>query len=140
MKRTFLSFFIALVVCSMTLLTCGQPKQEGTAEEAAAEESARQARLELIKEALAVLQRDAPTVWQFFPEEYMLCHEWYLNVKPHQMTYNYMRFRRIDENLRVARQREWNKPVYWPVLLFALLVAAAVIPAGIRKHKRERGL
>lgn len=97
-------------------------------------------RMELIEKSLDLLQHDAPNIFQFFPEEYMLCHEWYQNVKPHQMTYNTMRFRRIDPELRVARQRKWNKPVYWPLIVLGILMLGTVIPAGIKKYKRERGL
>lgn len=97
-------------------------------------------RMKLIKQALSVLRHDAPNIFQFFPEEYLLCHDWYRNVKPHQMTYNTMRFRRIDPELRVARQGEWNQPVYWPLTVLGTLLLIAIVPAGIRKYKRERGL
>lgn len=100
----------------------------------------RPARMDLIKQALDVLRHDAPTVWQYYEEEYLLCHEWYQNVKPHQMTDNTMRFRRIDPAMRVASQKEWNKPVYLPLAVFAIAIAAALVPAGIKKYKRERGL
>lgn len=94
----------------------------------------------LIEQALDVLQHDAPHVWQYYPELYMLCHEWYRNVKPHQMTRNTMRFRRIDPEMRVARQKKWNRSVYWPIVVMGLLAVVAIVPAGIRKYKRERGI
>jgi oligopeptide transport system substrate-binding protein len=98
-------------------------------------------RQELIDKAMAVLQNDAPAVWDFHPVGYSLQHEWYRNVKPHQMLRKAaMKYRRIEPGLRVQRQEEWNDPVVWPVALLIALAAAAIIPAAVRAYRRERGL
>lgn len=97
------------------------------------------ARMELIDRMQRILQRDAPVVWQFYPVSYMLCHEWYRNIKPHEMSYNTVKFRRIDPDLRVRRQKEWNRPVFGPLLLGLGLLVLALVPAAVMLYRRERG-
>jgi ABC-type transport system substrate-binding protein len=98
------------------------------------------ARQALIDRAMEVIQRDAPAVWQYFPETYILHHAWYRNVKVHQMMKNTMQYKRLDTALRVKRQREWNKPVWWPLACLAGLIVLGSIPAGVAVYRRERGL
>lgn len=105
--------------------------------ESMANTSARQA---VIDEMTRILQRDAPAVWQFHPVSYILCHEWYLNVKPHDMSYNTTKYKRIAPRLRADRQAEWNKPVFWPVIALLVLIVAGTIPACVMVYRRERGL
>lgn len=93
----------------------------------------------VIDRMMRVLQYDAPAVWQYHPISFGLQHEWYRNVKPHQMSYNTTRYKRIDSALRVRRQAEWNRPIYWPVVLLAVLVAGGAVPATIVVYRRERG-
>ncbi len=97
-------------------------------------------RMEIIKRAVKILQHDAPMVWTYFPEDYILCHSWYKNVKPHQMSYNTMRYKRIDADLRTRMQKEWNAPIYQPIVLLILLLIGIILPVAINNYKRERGL
>jgi ABC-type transport system substrate-binding protein len=96
-------------------------------------------RQEIIDRMVNILQRDAPAVWQYHPVSFGLQHEWFRNVKPHQMSYNTMKYKRIDTALRVARQAEWNRPVRWPLALLVVVVAFGSIPAAVRMYRRERG-
>jgi ABC-type transport system substrate-binding protein len=97
-------------------------------------------RQKLIDEAMDLVRHDAPSVWMFHPKAYILRHAWYHNVKPHNMSYNTMKYRRIDPALRATSQRQWNHPVMWPVYALIFLVAALVLPAVIGMYRRERGL
>ncbi len=98
-------------------------------------------RQEIIDAAMAVLQRDAPAAWDFHPVAYGLQHEWYRNVKPNMMLRKAaMKYRRIEPDLRARRQREWNRPVVWPVAVLIALLAAAIVPAAVRAYRKERGL
>lgn len=98
-------------------------------------------RQELIDAAMAVLQNDAPAVWDFYPVAYSLQHAWYHNVKPNRMLRKAaMKYRRIEPEPRVARQQEWNRPVFWPIVILLACVAVAVVPAVVRTYRRERGL
>ena len=95
-------------------------------------------RREIIDRMMFILQRDAPAVWQHHPISYTLQHAWVSNVKPHQMSYNTMKYRRIDPALRVQRQKAWNRPVYWPILTAIGVLVVGSIPAVIAVHRRER--
>jgi ABC-type transport system substrate-binding protein len=97
-------------------------------------------RLEIIRRALDVLRRDAPWVWGFHPVLYGLNHEWYYNGKPHRMTYDTLKFRRVDPDLRVRRQKEWNRPVVRPIAATVAALCAVLLPGIVIMHRRERGL
>lgn len=96
-------------------------------------------RQQLIDRMLDILRRDGPAVWQYFPVQYSLQHAWLRNVKPHQMSYNIMRYRALDPAARARAQAAWNRPIYWPVLLLLGLLIAGSIPAAIVVYRRERG-
>jgi ABC-type transport system substrate-binding protein len=95
-------------------------------------------RAEIIDRMLEILRRDCPAVWQYYPVDYTLQHTWLRNVKPHQMSYNTIRFRRIDPTARALAQTQWNPPVYWPVLLLLGLLVAGSVPAAIIVYRRDR--
>jgi len=98
------------------------------------------ARQVLIDRAVDLLQRDAPAVWQYFPETYVLLHDWYRNFKPHLMSKNTLKYHRVDGARRAARQAEWNRPVFWPIGLLLLLLTGSLLPGAVRIYRRERGL
>lgn len=95
-------------------------------------------RRELIDKMVRIIQHDAPAVWMLHPVSYILCHEWYQNVKPHRMSYNTMKYKRVDPVLRVKRQVQWNRPVLWPIAVLLAILVAGTIPAAITIHRRER--
>ena len=96
------------------------------------------ARMALIDRIMRVIQHDAPVVWQYYPVSFSLVHQWYRNVKPHQMSSNTTRFRRVDPVKRVACQEAWNQPRYGIVLGVLGVMVAACIPGAIRVRQRER--
>ncbi len=96
------------------------------------------ARMKLIEQITEVIQRDAPAVWQFHPISFSLVHQWYHNYKPHQMSHNMMLYRRIDPQVRVHCQEEWNRP-RWEVVTGALAVLVlACLPGVVKVWRRER--
>jgi len=90
----------------------------------------------LIDEAVRILQHDAPAVWEYYPLAYSLGHAWYSNVKPSEFNYNVRKYHRIDPQLRVARQQEWNRPIVWPVAVGGLLLAAASAAAALGARRK----
>ncbi len=96
-------------------------------------------RLELIRQALAILQRDAPWIFGFHPKSYTLGHAWLYNRKPTEIGNNILKYQRIDSAAREAQREAWNRPVLWPFFAAAALLAAIVLPAVLGYRRRERG-
>ncbi|MBN1558090.1 MAG: ABC transporter substrate-binding protein [Lentisphaerae bacterium] len=92
----------------------------------------------LIDAMLDILRRDAPAVWQYHPVSYILAHPWLHNVKPHNMSYNTIKYRRVDPDLRVRQQRAWNRPVWWPLAALAALLVLSTVPAAVTLYRRNR--
>ena len=95
-------------------------------------------RMELIKKALLILQKDSPSVLMYFPLNYSLEHDWYKNVKPHSMSNNTLKYKRIDSKQRVENQKKWNQPVYWPVGLLVAIFMVGCLPAAIIINRSEK--
>src|ERR1035437_2516898 len=93
----------------------------------------------IIDRMIDVLRQDAPWLWGFHPKDYALYHAWYSNLKPNKIAYNTLKYQRIDSALREQKRREWNPPLWWPVVLGALVLIAFALPAVIAWRRRERG-
>ena len=90
---------------------------------------------QLIDEMVTLVQQDAVWAWGYFPYSSGAYQQWVHNGKPTIMVRDLARYYRIDTAVRVARQREWNQPHYWPLVLMALLLLA-VGYAGWRSFRR----
>ncbi len=96
-------------------------------------------RLTIIRQALALLQHDAPWIYGFHPKSYTLGHTWLHNRKPTEVGNNILKYQRIDVAERERKRNEWNKPVLWPLAAGALLLVSVLLPAAIGYRRRERG-
>jgi ABC-type transport system substrate-binding protein len=92
----------------------------------------------IIDKMLAILRHDAPWVWGFHPKDYTLRHAWLGNRKPSKVGHNTLKYQRIDAATRDRLRGDWNRPVLWPLLLVALLLAAIAAPAIAGHRRRER--
>lgn len=95
-------------------------------------------RLDVIHRMQAILRHDAPWVFGVHPKSFTLSHAWYGNFKPNLMANNELKYLRIDDSLRRARQLAWNQPVYWPLIALTLLLLAVVVPAWRLYRRRQR--
>ena len=86
-------------------------------------------RLEVIREALAVLRTDAPAIFKSHPVGYSLYHDWYRSVWPNSMALNSLKYCRIDAARRAAYRKARNEPRWWPLVVLAVVLAAAAVPA-----------
>ena len=93
-------------------------------------------RAELIKQMVSLLQQDAPWIWGFHPKAFSLFHQWYKNVKPNLMANNTLKYKKVDPQMRVAKQQQWNQPVVWPMWLILALLVVSILPA-IRIYKQH---
>ncbi len=92
----------------------------------------------LIDELVAVVQRDAPWTMGFFPFASAAAQQWVHNYKPAILIRDTARFLRVDVPTRVEKQREWNKPVWWPAGLLLAAAAALYWIAHNNLKRRER--
>ena len=88
-------------------------------------------RKRIIDEMLKIAREDAPWVWGFYPKSLALSQSWYKNVLPNAMANNTLKYKRIDAEERVEKQKEWNQPVILPLILFFLFL----LIAGYLLHK-----
>ncbi|MDT8407432.1 MAG: ABC transporter substrate-binding protein [Methylococcales bacterium] len=96
-------------------------------------------RFQLIQKMQALIRRDTPWIFGLFPEDYLLAHAWYGNIKANLMANNRLKYQRIDPELRATLRQQWNQPARWPALIFGLLVLATAYAAWRRYLKqRER--
>jgi len=96
------------------------------------------AKQKLIDEMVAIAREDAPWAWGFFPWASGAYHQWVYNGKPSILIRDMAKYYRLDPALRVAKQREWNRPSWWPPLLLALALLGAVWAAWRSFGRRER--
>lgn len=96
-------------------------------------------RQKIIDEMLLISSRDAPWIWGYHPKQYSLAHAWYKNLKPNLMANNSLKYARIDAQQRSEKRREWNRPIWWPLLVLFAVLGAALAPAVATYRRRERG-
>ena len=90
----------------------------------------------VIDEMVNLARQDAPWIYAFHPKSFGLRHGWVLNSKPNLMTHNLLKYRRVDPAARAVYQAEWNRPVWWPVGVTLVLLAAVIWPAVAAYRRR----
>ncbi len=93
---------------------------------------------ELIDELVAIAREDAPWTMGFYPDASAAVQGWVYNSKPAILVRDQGRYLRLDVNQRVAKLREWNQPVWWPLWLIAAAVVALVWVGRRSLQLRER--
>jgi len=97
-------------------------------------------RQQIVDRMMAILRRDAPWVWSFFPKDFTLQHAWVFNRKPNQLANNGLKYLRLDPEMRAQRRREWNAAVWWPLWVLVAAIAILVWPAVAAYRRRERSV
>lgn len=92
----------------------------------------------IIDRMQAILRHDSPWLFGYHPMKFALYHEWYQNLASNLMARNRIKYQRIDAHTRAKLRAEWNKPVYWPLLLGLAGLLAAITPAWLSYRKRRR--
>ena len=75
---------------------------------------------------LAIVQRDAPWCFGYFPWGGLAFQQWVHNGKPSILIRDMAKYYRVDAATRAAKQAEWNAPVRWPLALLGLALLGAV--------------
>lgn len=92
----------------------------------------------VIDQMVRILQNDAAWSWGYFPYASGAYHRWVLNGKPSIMVRDQAQYYRLDTADRVRSLHEWNRPVYWPLLLLGALLAGMAAWAVRVCRARER--
>ncbi|MDP1692397.1 MAG: ABC transporter substrate-binding protein [Burkholderiaceae bacterium] len=92
----------------------------------------------VIDKMVAILQRDAPWSFGFYPWASTAVQSWVKNSKPAILIRDHGRYLRLDTQARVASLAAWNKPQYWPIAALLALLLAVVWLARRSLRKRER--
>lgn len=92
----------------------------------------------LIQRMVAIVQRDAPWMFGYFPMSGGAYQQWVGNAKPTQMVRNTLQYMKIDPALRGRKIGQWNAPLWWPLGLLALLLALVIWPSYVGLKQRER--
>lgn len=92
----------------------------------------------LIDRMIEILHDDAVWSFGYFPTSAAAYHQWIANGKPTQIIRNHIGYLRLDPELRARRIAEWNRPIWWPVPLIALLLFGGIVPAWFAWRRRER--
>ncbi|MGZ9032466.1 MAG: ABC transporter substrate-binding protein, partial [Burkholderiaceae bacterium] len=87
---------------------------------------------------IAITQHDAPWTFGYNPYAGSVQHQWVGNAKPGPLVNDRLMFMKVDPALRAARIAEWNRPIWWPVVLIVLALVLAVVPAFRAWKRRER--
>jgi ABC-type transport system substrate-binding protein len=95
-------------------------------------------RQEVIDKMVAIFQRDLPWATGFHPQVFGLYHGWYANIKPNHIAYNTLKYVRIDAHNRAIKRAQWNRPVWWPVVVLGGVAAIGILPAVILYRRKER--
>jgi len=94
--------------------------------------------LAIIDRMTAIVQRDAPWSFGFYPKSFSLHHQWLTNVKPNLMANNTLKYRKLDPATRERLREKWNPPVLWPIGAAVMILAIGALPAIVIARRRER--
>ena len=92
----------------------------------------------LVARLVELYRRDAVWLYAFTPKEIYLNNSWVYNNKRHGVAKGTLKYTRLDPELRERKQREWNKPVTWPLYAGALLLVGLLLPGVLAYRRRQR--
>ena len=85
-----------------------------------------------------IVQQDAPWSFGYFPYASGAAQSWVHNYKPAVLIRDQGRYLRLDVQQRVRKLAEWNRPVWWPMVLGLAFVAALAGFAWRSFRRRDR--
>lgn len=95
----------------------------------------------IIKRMRDIVVEDAVWIPVNHDEDLLLVYDWLHNVVPHGVANDTAKYWSVDGAERVARQRAWNQPNFWPALAILLVLVLGSVPAaGVVKRHRNRRL
>ncbi len=92
----------------------------------------------LVDDMIALVRDEAPWTMGFFPYTSAATQSWVHNTKPAILVRDTGRYMRLDLAQRVDKVQQWNKAVWWPMILIAVAAVAVVLVARRSLRQRER--
>lgn len=96
------------------------------------------AKQQLIDRMVDILRRDAPWSFGYFPYAAGAYQQWVSDAKYGLFTNDRELYYKVDAPLRTRLQAAWNRPLYWPLFLIALIAMALAWIAWRGYRIRER--
>lgn len=90
-----------------------------------------------LQQMLTILQNDAPWVFGFHQQIFLLSHGWVLPRKTHGVANNTLKYIGINPPERAQRQMQWNHAIWWVLWLVLGLFVISMLPAIIFHWRKE---
>ena len=90
-----------------------------------------------IGQMIKIMQDDLPMMYGWSDEFAGAYHQWVFNGKPSNIIPDNLSYLRIDPELRMAKIKEWNQAVWWPLAVLPLLLLALAWPAWNAWRRRQ---
>lgn len=96
-------------------------------------------RMAIIRRMRDIAVEDCPWIFLYHPDDLAIVNKWLLNVKPHPMAVDTLKYLRVDGRERARLQAAWNKPNYWPAVAIAVFLILGTLPAAeVVRRRRNR--
>jgi hypothetical protein len=98
------------------------------------------ARNEIIRRMRDFAVEDCPWIYLSENEGPTMYQPWVRNRYSNPILSNLLDYRGIDVERRERLQTEWNRPIWTPLAIFALIAFAGVVPAAqtVHRHRNRR--
>jgi oligopeptide transport system substrate-binding protein len=94
-------------------------------------------RLKIIQRMRDIVVEDCPWIYDSHSEGLGIYYDWLRNNKPHGVANDTLRYWNVDGEKRARMQAAWNKPVYLPLVILAVVLVVAVLPAAKTVNARR---
>jgi hypothetical protein len=61
-----------------------------------------------------------------------------MNAKPNAISYNTLKYVRIDPAIRTEKRVAWNQPVFWPLLFCLFTLIIITLPVLLRRGRQQK--
>lgn len=82
----------------------------------------------VIDQMQAILSHDAPLIWLYFPRTFLLSQSWVDAMKTNEIANNSLKYYRLDPQMRMHLRKQWNPPIFWPIVIGLLIMILALLP------------
>ena len=92
----------------------------------------------IIKKMLRIIQEDCPWIWGFHPKSFSLSHKWLENIENNLMANNTLKYKNINNDIRIEKTNKWNKPNYLLIYFFIIIIIIFMLSTFIMVRKKDK--